>query len=133
MILSIDRISLDMRVVIPPPPLLPGLSAGSSQIPFTTPPRMARQLHSKPMKVGLAPLSFSFSFSLSQAAGRLLPTSLVVDERALRLGHASAISRGIVRPRTFYAAPPAALSCHVDFADAAGALLLELHAAVTVE
>jgi hypothetical protein len=90
---------------------------------------MARQLHSKPMKVGLAPLSLS----LSQATGLLLPTSLVVDERALRLGHASAISRGIVRPRTLLAALPAALSCHVDFAYAAGALLLELHAAVTVE
>ena len=29
-----------------------------AQIPITTPPRMARQLHSKPMKMGLAPLPF---------------------------------------------------------------------------
>lgn len=49
---------------------------------------MARQLHSKPMKMGLAPLPFSHS----QAACLLLPTSLVVDEHAPRLGHACRFS-----------------------------------------
>ena len=38
-------------------PLLPGLSVSTSQIPFTTPPRMVHQLHSKPIKLELAPLS----------------------------------------------------------------------------
>jgi len=33
-------------------------------------------------------------------------------------------SRGIVRPRTFHAAPPAALSCHAESAEAAGELHL---------
>ena len=51
-------------LLLPPPgiwasiPLIPGLSDSPSQIPITNPPRMARQLHSKPMKMGLAPLPF---------------------------------------------------------------------------
>jgi len=61
---------------------------------------MARQLHSKPMKMGLAPLPFSHS----QAACLLLPTSLVVDEHAPRLGHACRFSA-----RTPHAALPAVL------------------------
>ena len=83
-------------------PLIPGLSDSPSQIPITTPPRMARQLHSKPMKMGLAPLPFSHS----QAACLLLPTSLVVDEHAPRLGHACRFSA-----RTLHAALPP-LRCH---------------------
>ena len=81
-------------------PLILGLSDSPSQIPITTPPRMARQLHSKPMKMGLAPLPFSHS----QAACLLLPTSLVVDEHAPRLGHACRFSA-----RTLHAALPAVL------------------------
>ena len=52
------------------------------------------------MKMGLAPLPFS----LSQAACLLLPTSLVVDEHAPRLGHACRFSA-----RTLHAALPAVL------------------------
>ena len=80
-------------------PLSRASRTAPAQIPITTPPRMARQLHSKPMKMGLAPLPFSHS----QAACLLLPTSLVVDDHAPRLGHACRFSA-----RTLHAALPAA-------------------------